>query len=108
LYPLFLDFIINKNSFLSLIFGNGAYGSMHYIGRMAHNDWLQIIVDLGIIGAVVYLFYWINLIRTYYVYRKKTVIIESSVLSIGSFIILYLVRSVFSMSILTCRFMLHQ
>ena len=54
---------LNAPSFINLIFGYGADGTLSQIGIRAHNDWLEILVDYGIIGVVVYSSFMICLLR---------------------------------------------
>lgn len=54
---------INAPSFLNLIFGYGTDGTLSQIGIRAHNDWLEILVDYGILGVVMYLSFFICLIK---------------------------------------------
>lgn len=55
--------IISLQEDAYLIYGNG-YAAVHdMIGIEAHNDWLEIIVDYGIIGLIIYLTMLLSLIR---------------------------------------------
>lgn len=46
----------NSTSYINLIFGYGYFSSPLYTpeGVMAHNDWLEILNDFGIIGFIIY------------------------------------------------------
>lgn len=54
----------NSNSF-HLIFGHGLYGGIKNlnISYLAHNDWLEILFDYGLIGACLYLNVFAQLFR---------------------------------------------
>lgn len=54
---------LNAPSFVNLIFGYGADGTLSQIGIRAHNDWLEILVDYGLIGVAVYLSFMICLLK---------------------------------------------
>lgn len=55
-----------KANLLQHIFGYGYNGTVLYsgIGYMAHNDWLEVLVDFGLIGAVSYLAIFISMIKS--------------------------------------------
>lgn len=54
-----------KADLLQLIFGYGYYGTVLYSGGyMAHNDWLEVLVDFGLIGCISYLAIFISMIKS--------------------------------------------
>lgn len=69
-------YLLYLNNFWSsdtpyIIFGHGLYGGLWSTGHryafvhlLAHNDWLQILFDFGIIGAVIYLLIFSSIYRT--------------------------------------------
>lgn len=54
-----------KASFVQFLFGYGYYGTIYYSGTgyFAHNDWLEILVDFGLVGAIIYLMIFFNFVR---------------------------------------------
>lgn len=57
----------NSTTYADLLFGYGYFSSPHYTpeGVMAHNDWLEMLNDFGLIGIVLYaimLFYYSKVI----------------------------------------------
>ena len=97
MYPRYFAFFLNSNVF-QFIFGHGADGTCHYLGLMAHNDWLEMSINMGLIGFFSLLAYWINVFKTWIKSRSR---IESDViLAMGMFIIIYFGRTLFSMSIM--------
>lgn len=97
LYSTFYNHFIHEPDALKLLFGNGADGSLKVMGEYAHNDWLQIALDLGLNGIVVYLFFWFVFIRTWL--RSRKVLKSDYSLAIGLLLLITLSRSFFSMSI---------
>lgn len=93
----FISFYFNQSNPLRMIFGNGAQGNLHYLGISAHNDWLDILVEMGIIGFIVYFLFWRTLYRTY----KDARISCSREITIAMlmFLIIYIMKSLFSQSI---------
>lgn len=90
---LFSHFIQEDNPFL-LLFGNGANGTLPITGNYAHNDWLELAINQGFLGLVVYLFYWICFIKSWR--RCKNVPQSFVIVSICLFS--YFLISIFSMS----------
>lgn len=87
-WKIFID-----SDFIGMLFGHGGNAVKRIIGIEAHNDWLELLVDLGLVGAVVYLLYWITFFRTY----KKEKNIEIKQL-FGMLLIIFFLSTLFSMS----------
>ena len=64
LYAGVINHIFNETSIWRLIFGNGADGSIAILGNYTHNDWLEFAIDMGLLGVIAYVYYYINFIRT--------------------------------------------
>lgn len=95
----FISFYFNQSNPLRMIFGNGALGNLHYLGVSAHNDWLDILVEMGIIGFVVYFLFWRTLYQTYKGSRVSCP--DEISMAILMFLIIYVMKSLFSQSITT-------
>ena len=92
IYPKYWNVFVNSDSW-EFLFGHGMGWGRGHIGQSAHNDWLQFLVDYGLFGTVVYLYYWIVFIRTGTKdHDNKTRPIICSV------IIIYFMATLFSMS----------
>ena len=50
-------YLYDANIFEKL-FGAGADATLRVYGLFAHNDWLEIMVDQGAMGIIIYLWYW--------------------------------------------------
>ena len=91
-------FFLNQHNLLTIIFGNGAYSSAKYIGVHAHNDWLEILISLGIFGVFLYLKYWFSLLKILLISKLK--IIDRGIwIGFMSIIIINFMKTLFSMSI---------
>ena len=88
---------------MSLIIGDGYYGVVNIIGGTAHNDFLEVFFDFGIIGFIVYLNIYINLFKKYYYMRKSNYKYSSQYLVS---IISFLVMSMFSHVIMIPTYMM--
>ena len=85
--------IFKESQPINMLFGHGASSTWRLMGNAAHNDWLEILVNQGIFGVIIYLYYWISFFKLY----KKDKNIDSHLIS-GSLVIIYFMSSLFSMS----------
>lgn len=77
------------------VFGRGADASIAIAGKLAHNDWLETLIDQGLLGTLVFLLFWLSMLRTYFKYEKNSVVSTALlVIFLSSFS-----RTWFSMSI---------
>lgn len=42
------------------LFGGGVWYTTKLTWTAAHNDWLEFLIDMGVFGVIVYLYYWIS------------------------------------------------
>lgn len=70
MYNALLGHFFNENNVLRLLFGNGADATFGIAGNYAHNDWLEIAINNGLVMLVLYFIYWVLLFRTT-LYSKK-------------------------------------
>lgn len=64
IYAKLYDYILNESSSLNILFGSGADYSVVIAGNFAHNDWLELMVDCGLLGVTIYAFYFASLYRS--------------------------------------------
>lgn len=95
LYESFYAHLIHDRNPVTLLFGNGAYGTLKISYNYAHNDWLEIAIDNGLIVLVIYLIYWINLVIMLFNGKQGS----PTTIMLGMFVIIYFIRSLVSMSI---------
>lgn len=80
-------------SVLQLFFGKGADATLDIAINYAHNDWLEILINQGLVGVLIFLIYWICFYKQYClmgnnVYKYMTLTI----------FIIYFLSTIFSMS----------
>lgn len=63
IYGVFLDYFLDKTTPLQFAFGSGADATLKVSDSYAHNDWLEIAVNQGVLGIMVYLLYWFLFVR---------------------------------------------
>lgn len=100
IYSTLWNHYINNDNFLQLVFGEGAFHTVNISGYMAHNDWLELLIDCGLFGVVVYLIYWISFIRDWV--RIKSDILVYSMM--GACFIFTFMKTLFSMSFFSMPF----
>jgi O-antigen ligase len=95
LYKFFLFFFIYRASPIEKLLGIGADGTIKISFNYAHNDWLEILINQGMVGIFCYVLYWCFFIITVkkrkYSRRSKNILVLVLVFTF--------VKSLFSMSI---------
>lgn len=59
------SFFENKMEPIEVLFGMGANGCVKAINTEAHNDWLEVLISMGLLGFLAFLRIWINAYRDY-------------------------------------------
>ena len=94
LYGTFLDYFWNKTTPLKFAFGSGADATLKVSYNYAHNDWLEIAVNQGVLGIILYMLYWIlwtkECLSNSYSNREK--------LALQLLFMIYFLKTFFSMS----------
>ena len=62
---------LHQSSTLNMLFGNGAFATTRFTINYAHNDWLEILIDNGLLGIVMYFIYWVLFYKTWRIARKQ-------------------------------------
>lgn len=87
------DYIINRAPTMDFFFGNGAHGTLLVNESFAHNDWLAIFLEQGLVGVLFYFFYWVGFV---YSWVKSKGHFEAFV-AIGLLVIIGFGKTMFSM-----------
>lgn len=53
-----LNWYFYQANIFEQLFGAGADATLSIYGLFAHNDWLEILIDQGAVGIILYLWYW--------------------------------------------------
>ena len=93
LYSFFWTYFTERAELLHYLFGRGANGTLEVYYGYAHNDWLEIAINQGLLGIIIYLIYWINFYKTW---RQSTNIDAKTILALVG--IIYFAKTLFSMS----------
>lgn len=89
-----LNTFINS-SLINMLFGHGMSQTLSFAGLYAHNDWLELLTDSGILGVVIYALVFKELWKLYRNGRQKK--IQSWNFMVLSVITAWGAKSVFSM-----------
>ena len=93
LYSFFWTYFTEKADAIQYLFGRGANGTLEIYYNYAHNDWLEIAVNQGLLGIIVYAVYWKKFYSTW---RQSTNIEAKTILALIG--IIYFAKTLFSMS----------
>lgn len=93
LYSFFWTYFTERADFVQYLFGRGANGTLEIYYNYAHNDWLEIAVNQGMFGVIIYVVYWICFYRTW---RRSTNVEAKMILALVG--IIYFAKTIFSMS----------
>lgn len=88
------DYFSNNLDPFTLFFGFGANATIHIVGKQAHSDWVEMLINLGLFGLMVYSFFCYQLTK----FWKKVHKNMDVCIPVGLFCIIYLLTSVFSMA----------
>lgn len=87
------DYYVNSTTTTQFFIGMGAQSTLSVNESYAHNDWLGILLEQGILGGLLYLLYWIGFILTWVKSKKN----HDAFVAIGLLIFIGLGKTVFSM-----------
>lgn len=102
LYSVYWNHFLNNNNLLQVLFGEGAYHTENILGLKAHNDWLELLIDCGILGVLLYVIYWLNFFRIWIKSRRNPMLFSI----LGACLCFTFVRTFFSMSFSDMPFLL--
>lgn len=93
LYSFFWSYFTEKADDIHFLIGRGANGTLEIVNDYAHNDWLEIAVNQGLLGIFIYAFYWKKFCSTW---RRAINTEAKTILAMVG--IIYFAQTIFSMS----------
>lgn len=90
----YFRWFVNQDNIINLFFGNGADATLRYLNNYAHNDWLEMLINNGVVVTLLYFAFWVSMISLFLKGGRGT----TTHLMLGCFIIIYLIKTLFSMS----------
>lgn len=94
LYARLWDAWLNAD-LITQLFGRGIAQTVTVVGNYAHNDWLELLTDVGLCGTIIYLMLILTLLK----FRKNIQTKSPERAAFMLVIILWLIKTVFSMGI---------
>lgn len=94
IYGGLINHFLDETNALNFFLGNGAQATLKFNGAFAHNDWLEILINNGIIGVFTYIIYWICFVNSW-LKSKSTINAFSALLMI---LLISFMQTLFSMS----------
>lgn len=68
-------YYLHDASTIQQLFGSGANHTLRIAENYAHNDWLEILVNQGFFGVIVYCIYWFSY---YHTYKKSKLVLPTT------------------------------
>lgn len=92
IYEALWSVFLNSN-LIQILFGHGADSTIFFTNMHAHNDWLEILTNMGILGISIYLIYFVVMLKMAVQYRNNT----TFGICLGGLFITLLLPTLFSM-----------
>lgn len=93
LYSFFWIYFTEKANIIYYLIGRGANGTIEIYYNFAHNDWLEIAVNQGLLGVVIFAIYWLCFYRTW---KQTSNAVAKAIIAMS--LIIYFAKTLFSMS----------
>ena len=97
MYPAYYNYFFDNAGPLEFMFGFGADGTLKNMGEFAHQDWLETMMNQGILGLSLMLYFWISLFVT--TWHSRLLKCPNITIIMSLFLIIYFIKSMISMSI---------
>ena len=94
-YPKLIDYFIYNTTWIQFLLGSGADYTIRIIGNYAHNDWLEIAINNGLLGILVYLSLFVAMFRSYKSQKNAPIYIHNALFIA---LIIVFMKTLFSMS----------
>lgn len=89
-----MNHYLNDDNIIHILFGLGANGTLTIADNFAHNDWMEILINQGAIGVLIYFCFWICLIKEW----RRSKRVNDAFFCITIFVIICFMKTLFSMS----------
>lgn len=95
IYDYFIHHLLNEDDVFKIFLGNGAFSTVGFYGQYAHNDWLEIAMNQGLLGIVAFTSFFMFFFKTLY---KRNIKQNNPSLFYGMAVVVLFIPSFFSMS----------
>lgn len=93
-YEFFFYYFINKTTMLQFWFGQGAFTTLFIWGNYAHNDWLEIAINQGMLGVIVFLIFTLSFLAIC-IKKQNDIRVKSA---LWMLFVIFFLKTLFSMS----------
>jgi hypothetical protein len=100
LYQSLMRHLTITNSAYEILFGNGADATIMIAGDLAHEDWLELMIDCGLLGVFSYVVYWGWFIKTWLSSKRNDLLFSV----LGACFLITFAKTFFSMSFSSTSF----
>ena len=94
IYNSLIDHLLHEKNAFRFLFGNGANATLNITTNYAHNDWLEIAINNGLIMVIIYLLYWVRMFES--IRKSKNDAVCHMIMAL--FFIVFFLKTFFSMS----------
>ena len=95
IYSTLWNYFTEESSPMTVFLGLGANGTLKISETYAHNDWLETLINNGILGLLIFIIYWYYFYRTLQL-KKYSQDARNTLIMIFT---IFLIKTMFSMSI---------
>ena len=89
-----IDYYMTQYTPMEQLVGRGGNATLEVLGQFAHNDWIELGINQGLLGMLLYLFYWISFVK---LLMKRHVPPEVRT-ALAMIFVIYFLKTFFSMS----------
>lgn len=100
IYSTLWNHFLNINNPFMLLLGGGVWYTTKVTWSAAHNDWLEFLLDMGIVGVSIYIYYWF----AFYTLSKSKYLSEASKFCLFLIFINLFMKTLYSMSLESMTF----
>ena len=94
LFITFLNYFLYDTTAFQFLFGSGANATLEVSVNYAHNDWLELAINQGVLGFVLYVIYWVCFFRAWRSMKENHLVH----FAFGMLLLIYFMRTFFTFS----------
>ena len=94
LFITFLNYFLYDTTAFQFLFGSGANATLEVSVNYAHTDWLELAINQGVLGFVLYVIYWVCFFRAWRSMKENRLVH----FAFGMLLLIYFMRTFFTFS----------
>jgi len=92
MFASYFSYYINDAGIIHELVGHGANGTVKILGEYAHNDWLELLINQGLLGIIIFIFYLYGFWKAT---RRRSIHIESR-FALTTIFLIFFIQTFFS------------